>query len=497
MAEPIDNKAYKSAFKTTSIFGGVQVFNILVGIIRQKFIAILLGPKGMGIAGLLMSTITLISSLTNCGLSTSAVRNIAEANANNNDRRISYVIRIFRRLIWITGTVGSLICLIFSRYISRITFGNEDYSIAFKILSVSILLLQLTAGQNALLQGLRKYKDLALANLIGHTVALIVTVPLYYIWGLSAIVPSILFLYAIPFVVAFCFSRKIQLCKDSIPKSLFRQEGGNMVKMGVFISLQHILSLLAGYIVRIYIQREGGEEQVGFYTAGFTIINTYVGMIFTAMSTEYYPRLSSIASDNVAMNKTISQQMEIALLILGPIVALFYVFAKLGVRILYSEDFFVIEPMLYWAVLGVVFKAVSWPVGFSFLAKGDTKPFFFNEVISVMYTLMLNILFYKYFGLAGLGMSYLLAYIIYMFQVLTVCRKRYFYHIERQSVKYVILIVSLFLIVICSRYFISNIFSYIVAFIILVIVAYISINRLDELIDIRSYLNRFVKRGQN
>ena len=171
MAEPINNKAYKSAFKTTSIFGGVQVFNILVGIIRQKFIAILLGPKGMGIAGLLMSTITLISSLTNCGLSTSAVRNIAEANANNNDRRISYVIRIFRRLIWITGTVGSLICLIFSRYISRITFGNEDYSIAFKILSVSILLLQLTAGQNALLQGLRKYKDLAILGIGGsrHT----------------------------------------------------------------------------------------------------------------------------------------------------------------------------------------------------------------------------------------------------------------------------------------------------------------------------------------
>ncbi|MEG2281843.1 MAG: O-antigen translocase, partial [Rikenellaceae bacterium] len=59
-----DKKAYRDIVKATSVFGGVQVFNILIGIVRSKIIAILLGPEGMGISGLLQSATSLITGLT-------------------------------------------------------------------------------------------------------------------------------------------------------------------------------------------------------------------------------------------------------------------------------------------------------------------------------------------------------------------------------------------------------------------------------------------------
>ena len=80
---------YRQVMKATSIFGGVQVFTILIGIIRSKFIAILLGPIGMGVFGLLSSTISMIASLTNFGLETSAVKDISAANITGNLNRIS------------------------------------------------------------------------------------------------------------------------------------------------------------------------------------------------------------------------------------------------------------------------------------------------------------------------------------------------------------------------------------------------------------------------
>lgn len=49
------NTSYKSIFKATSLFGGVQVFKILVNIIKQKLLAILIGPEGVGILGLFTS----------------------------------------------------------------------------------------------------------------------------------------------------------------------------------------------------------------------------------------------------------------------------------------------------------------------------------------------------------------------------------------------------------------------------------------------------------
>ena len=48
--------SYRQIMKATSLFGGVQIFQIIISVIRSKFVAILLGPSGMGIVGLLAST---------------------------------------------------------------------------------------------------------------------------------------------------------------------------------------------------------------------------------------------------------------------------------------------------------------------------------------------------------------------------------------------------------------------------------------------------------
>ena len=78
-------KSYRQIFKATSLFGGVQVFKIIISIVRSKFVAVLLGPAGMGIAGLLTSTTGFVSALTNFGLGTSAVKNVAAASATGNE----------------------------------------------------------------------------------------------------------------------------------------------------------------------------------------------------------------------------------------------------------------------------------------------------------------------------------------------------------------------------------------------------------------------------
>ncbi len=76
--------------KATALFGGVQIFNIFIQIIRSKVVATLLGPAGMGIMGLLNSTIDIIGKSTNFGLGLSAVKNIAAANSTKNKEQFSF-----------------------------------------------------------------------------------------------------------------------------------------------------------------------------------------------------------------------------------------------------------------------------------------------------------------------------------------------------------------------------------------------------------------------
>ena len=69
-----------------------------------------------------------------------------------------------------------------------------------------------------------------------------------------------------------------------------------MLSLGFVISMSGLISLGASYIVRIYISNTGGVDDVGLYNAGFALINTYVGLVFTAMGTDYYPRLAAVAN---------------------------------------------------------------------------------------------------------------------------------------------------------------------------------------------------------
>ena len=62
-----EQEGYQTAFKATALFGGVQVINILVSILKSKIVALWLGTTGFGIMSLFNSATSLIYSITNLG----------------------------------------------------------------------------------------------------------------------------------------------------------------------------------------------------------------------------------------------------------------------------------------------------------------------------------------------------------------------------------------------------------------------------------------------
>ena len=114
-----DRNSYGSIMKSIGLFGGVQVFNILVSLIKNKFVAILLGPEGMGISGMLTNGTGMVSSLTGLGLRNSAVRDVAKSSRSDDKKEISVTIAVLRRLVLITGCIGMVVTFIFAPYLSE------------------------------------------------------------------------------------------------------------------------------------------------------------------------------------------------------------------------------------------------------------------------------------------------------------------------------------------------------------------------------------------
>ena len=489
-----ESHSYRQIMKATSIFGGVQVFNILISIIRSKVMAVLLGPAGIGIVGLFNSTILLISSLTNFGLGISAVKDIAAANETKNEQRIAKIVVVVRKLVWFTGIFGALITLVLSSWLSQIAFGTDKYTIAFIWLSVTLLLKQLASGQFVILQGLRRLKDLAKANMIGSALGLIASIPLYYYLRLEGIVPGLILTAIFTYIVSQYFGNRVKTEKVAVSLNEIKIEGKGMMMMGFMLSLSGIMVLGESYAIRIFINNIGGVEEVGLYNAGIALISTYVGLLFTAMETDYYPRLSAVADDNAKSNMLVNQQVEIALLILAPVLAGFLIFIDWVIIILYSSEFVAVNVMIYWAFLGMFFKVPAWVVGFIFIAKGKSKLFFWSELISNLYLLVLNLVGYYYWGLAGLGMSFLVAYILYLIQVYVIAKTKFEYSFQSGFVKVFsvqfAIALACFAIIKC----VESPWSYLIGAPFILISIWYSFKELDKRLQLKELLNNYLKK---
>ena len=494
MSEETQNFDFKKSLKTTSLFGGVQIYQILIKIISSKFVAVLLGPTGMGINGLLQSTTQIISSVAGMGLGMSAVRDMSASYASNDEGKFFRTLSVFRRLIWFTGIIGALICLLGSPFWSKLTFGNYDYTIAFTLIAVTVLFTQLTSGQTVLLQSTRNFKLMAKAGVIGSTVGLFVNIPMYFFWGMKGIVPAIITMSLATLAISTYFARKVPQKKVPLTSRETFHEGKFMLSMGFFLMLQGLLELVCGYIVRIYISNTGSLADVGLYNAGFMIINTYVGMVFTAMGTEYYPRLSTYTDDHERFNQAINQQIEISLLLTAPLIAFFLVFGDLAIIILYSNKFLPITWMVIWAIMAIFFKAPSWCISFSFLAKGDIKAFWLNELVAVLLHLFINLLFYHYGGLTGLGVSYMLNYFLYNFQVWFITKIRYSFKLNLSLLKVLIPQLVISAAIITIYYFLGEMPRYIAGTLLTVASTYISYKMLNKYVDIKKFIIEKLRR---
>jgi O-antigen/teichoic acid export membrane protein len=486
--------SYQQIFKATSLFGGVQMVNILISIFKSKAIAIFLGPNGMGIVGLFTSAISLFGGITSMGLATVAVKNVAEANGSDDEDRISKVVSVFRKLVWVSGLLGMFSVIIFSPYLSFSTFGNYDYIISFILLSITLLIQQISAGQSVVLQGMRRIKDLAKSVVFGSFGGLLISVPIYSIMGVRGIVYSLVLASITNLIITWYFSNRIKIKKTSISLKESLLEGKSMLKMGMVMSLNSILVAGEVYLLRIIIVRIGGIEDVGFYTSGLAIVTGYTGLVFTAMGTDYYPRLAAVNKDNEKCNQIIIHQAEIATLILTPILILFLLFAPFAVILLYSKSFLPITGYMQWAIVGMLFKALSWAISYQFLAKHDMKMVAINETFAHVSTLIFSTIGYYFWGLDGLGIAFSLSYFLYCLLVFFIAHNRYELSFPREFKKLYFIELTFVITCFVLVYFWENKWVYLPTVILALLCFFYSYKEIDKRLEIRSIIKKIYSR---
>lgn len=486
---------YRTAFKATSLLGGVQIIMILINVLKFKAVAVMLGPVGFGVISLFNSVISLITSTTGLGLSNSTVRDIANINSEKDSIKTAQSVKAIKRWILFTGVFGGSITIFLAPLLSNWTFNNDEYVVSFILLSIVVLFLTLNKGFLALLQGFRRLNDLAMANIIGALIGLIVSLPIFYFFRTQGIVPSLIISTFCAFLVSSYYTKSLKIvrCKQSIKETYVI--GLGTVKLGVMMALSSISVYLIEIVVKSYITHYGGIQDVGLYQAGWSLNSSYLGMVLTAMSTDYFPRLSEYANDNIKIKKNVNEQAEIALLILAPLIIIMLVFLPVLVNLFYTNEFCSIIPMTRWLFLGSLLKVGSWAVSYIFLAKGDGKLFLMNELGVKLFNLPLYLLGYYFLGLEGIGLAFVANYLVYFILVSLVAWKNYKFTYSIVFWKLLITLLLLILLyIVVNLIFNTTLVSVISSIISIFVVLFFSYRELDKRLDIKQIFATIRKR---
>lgn len=488
--ETTDN-SHKTIVRATGVFGFVQVFKMLVSIVGAKFIALFLGPVGIGIFGLLNNTLSIISSLTSFGINISSVREMSLAHADNNLEKFSKRFIVLQRWSIAIGVFGGLITLVLASFLSRITFGSDEYRFWFMLLSVNFILVSISSSRIALLQGMRMLKSIAISNLIISIAITAVSIPIYYFFRIDGIVPVILISSLIVFSVNLYFTRNIEIMKLKISFKETLQSGQPLINLGFLLSINVIFGQICTYIIKLYLNNNGTTAEIlGFYEVSTVILLSYVGMIFSAMSTDFYPRLTAISSDNIKVNSLVNDQIEIALLIITPGITTLYFTAPLLVELLYSKSFFGVLLIFKAALFAVIIKAIIWPLGFVILAKGENRLYFKQELLGDALNIVATIILYRFLGLVGIGIASLINFSIYGFYVHYIIKKKFEFKIRKDTLKIVVVSVVIGMLDCIILFVVDYPNAYFLIGILLIISSVYSYKELDKRIDIKMYLKQ-------
>lgn len=427
--------SYSHILKYTGLFGGVQGLNILVGIVRTKFVALLLGPEGMGLLALFNSTIKLVSESTNLGLPMSAVREISDAYENGDNDRLNHTVKLIRSWSVITALLGMFLCLFLSPWLDKWSFTWGNHTLHYAMLSPIIALLAITGGEMAVLKGVRQLRHLAAISVYNMLASLVITVPLIYLWGETAIIPSLLFVaLAQMLLTIYCSYRQFPL-QLSFSRPLLGQ-GVSMVKLGVAFVVAGIFGSGVDFIIRSYLNNAGSLDIVGMFNAGYMMTMTYGGLVFSAMETDYFPRLSAVNGTGARLNETVNKQIEVSILLLSPMLMAFIVGLPILVPLLYSKAFMPVMSMAQVLVFAMFIRAITLPIEYLPLAKGDSGSYLLMETIYDVMVVALVVVCFRMWGLTGTGIALVVAGVLNLCMVLLYMRYKYKYVLSPTVIKY-------------------------------------------------------------
>jgi O-antigen/teichoic acid export membrane protein len=394
----------------TSLIGGATLGALLIGLIRNKAVALIGGPAAIGLLGLFTTTISLGASIATFGLDTSAVRQLSSrAHDQEEASRVRWAIRSLALMLAITGA-GLLWAL--RHPAALILLGDPNLASEIGWLAVGVAATVLAASNTAVLQSYERLGGVARVRLWSSVFATAISVAAINWLATAGIVIAAVATPLMTLVLVGWYSR--DLPKPSAARPSWDQlltEWHALIILGGTAMLTFALAGVSQLGVRSIVTHELGIESAGLFQASAAIIMVNLTLVLNAMAADYFPRLSKAADQPKAMEHILNEQLHVILVLASPVLVLASALAPYLLKILYSEAFVSSSSLLRLLVAAGALRLLIFALGFLLLARRSALAFILGELLAVLFLPAIWLLV-REFKLPGAGVGILIASIL-------------------------------------------------------------------------------------
>ncbi|MCB9689399.1 MAG: O-antigen translocase [Alphaproteobacteria bacterium] len=410
--------SYRDLLRSTVMIGGSTATRVLIGVVKLKVLAIVVGPAGVGLMGVYTNLVTTASVVAGLGVGSSGVRQIAAAGGTEHAGTVRQTLMAFSV---VSGGVAGVLIALFREPLSVYLTDTPDHAGAIGWLGLAVFLALFSTSQGAVLQGQRRIRELATVSIVGALGSAIAGILSVLSWGEDGILLFTLTTPAAAAAAGFLYNQRGSEVSAPFSTSVAVEQAREMIRVGVPFMGAALVNTGAQLATRALIVHWIDLDASGHFQAAWTIASTYVGFVLGAMSADYYPRLVSTIEDHDRAVVLVDEQMEVALLVGAPVLLAMMAFAPWVLTLLYSAHFEPAADMLRLQILGDALRLMTWPMGFVLIAKGRGTLYLGAQLLwNVAYLACLAATLTT-FGVASAGAAFTLAsgVTLVLYQVLT------------------------------------------------------------------------------
>jgi PST family polysaccharide transporter len=363
--------------------GAATFVAMIAGLVRAKFMAVTLGPVGVGIFSQALTFFQSAETICGLGIGLGITKYAAEAFSKKDYSRLKGVVSASVAMQSVTFAALFFIVLIFSGQISQFLFSTTRFSGLLIVVTGGVLFSSVLISFESVMLGIGRPDTFSKSRILYNLIGLAVFVCLVYFMKLAGafwyvLVNSLISILIVAVFLAYLLKaetgRGISKMIGKVQGLQLKHYAGKLISYGVVMLVTSAVTWLSMLYVRSLLIRNLGAEANGFFQVIFALVGAYAPFFTNGVWGYLFPRLSAVEKAS-EFSFEVNEGLRFIILFVTPAIAVLFLCGKMLVLAIFSGEFLAGLEIFPLYLLGSLFYMIAYIFSSALLAQKELKPY--------------------------------------------------------------------------------------------------------------------------